>query len=518
MLGHRTLRTEGRLDIIRKVKRELGRQQLAGNSLSLPAFFTGAVKENLPIAIRQYLLLRRGYVRLHFALLKQVGDGKRFSYSFPADFRKVIADNGFRINNALSGVLFTADVFLQWIRGIVSIVQILFRQLTGQLKNAGSASAPYIFFSGLQSSNLPKPGPDGKSYDIISWYLKQHPGLPKTTALRHTVSDHPSLQYCGYTIAYQQEPFAGTLSFWNLFRFAGWAFATTITSGILALAGNWWYAYLLPELSISALVRFAGEKQIAQTYLFPNNGTVYRPLWSYEAEKKGSHIVHYFYSTFEEFKLPAGYIPNSIYWNLLNWPHYMVWDQWQEETIRQNVSFPGEIDITGSIWLSSSSDPMPDIPEQSVAVFDIPPIRTSLHFGISTVIDLGYGTPDVPVRFIKEIAAAASSHGYKVVQKQKREIGKASYKSYRQLIDNLTAGKQVIQVQPETSPVQVIEKCSAVLSMPFTSTAIIARELGKPSAFYDPMGVIDKNDKGAHGIPVLSGRDELENWFRQLTA
>jgi polysaccharide biosynthesis PFTS motif protein len=50
--------------------------------------------------------------------------------------------------------------------------------------------------------------------------------------------------------------------------------------------------------------------------------------------------------------------------------------------------------------------------------------------------------------------------------------------------------------------------------MPFTSTAIIAKELGKPSIFYDASASIEKNE--SHGIPVLKNKEELKNWYRSL--
>jgi hypothetical protein len=46
--------------------------------------------------------------------------------------------------------------------------------------------------------------------------------------------------------------------------------------------------------------------------------------------------------------------------------------------------------------------------------------------------------------------------------------------------------------------------------MPFTSTALVARNLGKPSYYYDPSGIIQKDDRAAHGIPVISGFAELQ--------
>ena len=49
--------------------------------------------------------------------------------------------------------------------------------------------------------------------------------------------------------------------------------------------------------------------------------------------------------------------------------------------------------------------------------------------------------------------------------------------------------------------------------MPFTSTALIARELGRPSCYYDPTGLVQKDDRAAHGIEIVSGREELARWL-----
>ena len=74
----------------------------------------------------------------------------------------------------------------------------------------------------------------------------------------------------------------------------------------------------------------------------------------------------------------------------------------------------------------------------------------------------------------------------------------------------------MITIDPDTSAYELIEKCSAVISMPFTSTAHIARELGKPSCFYDPTGLIERDDRAAHGIPIMIGRLELQAWLEAV--
>ena len=61
---------------------------------------------------------------------------------------------------------------------------------------------------------------------------------------------------------------------------------------------------------------------------------------------------------------------------------------------------------------------------------------------------------------------------------------------------------------------RLIEECDAIISMPFTSTAIIGKELGKPSIFYDASASIEQYE--SHGIPVLKSKDELKSWYRSL--
>lgn len=61
----------------------------------------------------------------------------------------------------------------------------------------------------------------------------------------------------------------------------------------------------------------------------------------------------------------------------------------------------------------------------------------------------------------------------------------------------------------------VLPEISCVISVPFTSTALIARNLGKPSCYYDPSELLASDDKAAHGIPVLLGKAQLEKWIAE---
>jgi polysaccharide biosynthesis PFTS motif protein len=100
--------------------------------------------------------------------------------------------------------------------------------------------------------------------------------------------------------------------------------------------------------------------------------------------------------------------------------------------------------------------------------------------------------------------------------KRKRKIGSIAHPRYRIFAERLSEAENVIIVDPDISANRVIEASSLVISMPFTSTALIARELGKPSCYYDPTGLVQKDDRAAHGIEIISGPEELKEWLKNI--
>ena len=52
--------------------------------------------------------------------------------------------------------------------------------------------------------------------------------------------------------------------------------------------------------------------------------------------------------------------------------------------------------------------------------------------------------------------------------------------------------------------------------MPFTSTGLIGSMYKKESIYFDPFKWIQKDDPSGSNLPLLSGKDELEKWFKNL--
>jgi polysaccharide biosynthesis PFTS motif protein len=100
-----------------------------------------------------------------------------------------------------------------------------------------------------------------------------------------------------------------------------------------------------------------------------------------------------------------------------------------------------------------------------------------------------------------------------MILKRKRDIGSLLNTRYKRVVDKLTASDHFMLVNMDTAAHELINASKMVISLPFTSTALIAREMGKPSCFYDPLGLVQQDDKAAHGIKIVTGPEELRAWI-----
>jgi polysaccharide biosynthesis PFTS motif protein len=258
-------------------------------------------------------------------------------------------------------------------------------------------------------------------------------------------------------------------------------------------------------------------QSMAKDYLFHNAGYIYRPLWTYEAEEMGGRIIFYFYSTnCEPFKRAAGYPPLPFAWELMNWPQYLVWDEGQADFVRRAGGAMADISVVGPIWFPCSAEELPAFSGRGVAVFDVTPHRSTRYRTLG--IDFEYYVPETCIPFLSDIQRAAEEEGYTMLWKRKRNIGPVAHPRYRYWADRVSECADVVIVNPDIAAHRVIEASSAVVSMPFTSTALIARDLGKPACYYDPCGLVQKDDRAAHGIEILTGPEELTAWFKNLSS
>ena len=515
--GYRTLKKSGQLNSIASINRALTIQNLPINKdfFSKRVFGVNGLKYAEQI-IRQYLLARMGGASLNKALLHSVGkhNGKVI-YPLPAFWRRIIELEGYRVSNFWSAFLWQLNIFLWFWFGVFRIIKISLSGLCNfQSKNSSEKYSPYAYFDGLVECNFPIEGKGKKN--IFSWYWLWPEKREDILALKHNVGGRESrLSIDNADIKYQASPVPNLDGIVPRLKYLSWGFSVSLIAFLGFVRGHWWHAFLLNQAAILGQVTYANPSGMAKEYLFHNSGWIYRPLWTYEAEAQGSSIIFYFYSTnCENFMRPNGQTAAPYGWKAMTWPRYLVWDRRQADFVEEMVGVKSEINIVGDIWFLSELEFNYPMAQNAISVFDVQPSRDSLYCSFGS--DMEYYRPENSIMFLSDIGRLLADANRIFALKVKRYKGKSAHPKYRNFLEKLSLSNNFINIDSAVSAREMIEKCSAVISMPFTSTALLGRAAGKPSIYYDPTGLIQKNDPAAHGIPIISGEGELSAWISSI--
>jgi polysaccharide biosynthesis PFTS motif protein len=202
------------------------------------------------------------------------------------------------------------------------------------------------------------------------------------------------------------------------------------------------------------------------------------------------------------------------FWHLITWPKVLVWDKYQEQFLKNNIIDDIKIEIVGPISFQAERNLELNIPKNSIAIFDVQPVRTSYYIKLG--IDQEYYVPEVVNLFLIDVLESINKVELSAVFKRKREIGKLAHSLYTKKLNYLVNNFNFINLDPSIPAEEIIDKCVATISLPFTSTAIVANHLGKPSIFYDPTRMIQIDDNAAHGIQTINNKEDLIIWLKKL--
>lgn len=510
--GYRLLRRSGRLGVIHLLKNSLTTSSSEFDELRFSSALLFGAKESAELVLRQYLLSKFAGVNFNCALLASLGmPNASVVYPMPSQWRLLVEEYGFRVSHWRCAMLWWGYVCVMFAGGIVRSLRMVILWLTARNVSPNS-DRPYAYFSELVSANLPSQRAGASSHDIVSWYLQWPERNPRISSVRHSVRGVPDMLEFGCSITYQGNALPPLRRAGQIFNFLKWLLVAVLIAGVDLLRGRWWHAVLLNQAAIAAQASLLPKDQLAAEYLFHNSNWLYRPLWTYEVEKRGAAVLFYFYSTnIEPFKRGDDYPLPYYGYEAMRWPRYLVWDEYQADFVRRVAGASAHIETVGPIWFQGNTDEVEPQPGLSVAVFDVTPTRTSWYRILG--LEAEYYVPETVNLFLEHLSSAVKRHQGRLLWKRKRNIGRTAHPSYRRLADSLASQPSVHLIDADASAIRLIQACRVTVSLPFTSTALIARNLGKPSAYYDPTGTVQSDDRAAHGIPVLSGPGALEAWL-----
>jgi polysaccharide biosynthesis PFTS motif protein len=508
MRGYYRLKREDRLHLVDEIKDSLSKNNSYRNSNSLNYKFINNI--TFPHnSIKQFYFFKVVFpIKLNKAILSAYGAGLGLSFPIPFSWQESVISKGIRVNRLRSSIKWILLVLKFWLRGIF----IFFREIKDNLllKNIIVEKEKHIRFFGLVSNNFPLKS--DKSYDTLSWFLNFKQDDAVNTIL-HNTSEVENYNHEGVKILFTKSVIPKIRSKYLFIKFIIFGIHCIGYSLFKLLIGRWEYSFMLGELIKSLKMQYINRIDLSMVYMFNNSETIYRPLWTYVAESRGSEVQFYFYSsnisTFKQKSKPAPLLSNN--WSLATWPNYLVWDQYQKDLIAKEVNY-GNMEIVGPIWGADCNKKITKQAIDGIAIFDIQPRRDSIYQYLAMQNE--YYLPNIVCMFLEDIREALESTGASMVLKQKRNVDDTIvHKQYIKYIKSIK--DKIVIIEPCISAIRIINTCQAVISLPFTSTAILGIKSGKPSIYYDPTSAISKDDKAAHGIKVISGKNELQQWVNQ---
>jgi polysaccharide biosynthesis PFTS motif protein len=517
MRGYRRLKASNQLGFVRTVMEEVATTRLDRISGCASRMIYGAGLADAELATRQYLVRRMVNTKLSQALLYSLATKSPVVYPLPWDWQDVLIQHGLTVARGRCSLAFAGCVGMFWIVGMLRIAKQLFADVRELAWPSPGGQRSYAYFFGVTKSNLPHSRPNGMSYDIFSWYARWEGRVRPLERLCHGVRGAEEARACGVQVAWMPRPISPIGTFAGTCRFVLWAVRAMGLSSFDLVRGRWWQAVMFDQASLAVQVRYQNAERLPKECLFNIACGVHRPLWTYEAERRGVRLTFYAFATNNAsmWQGERGYHSRLSYeWELMSWPRYLAWDEEHAATLRRAVGQTPTIEIVGPIWFGDSAVALPHLPMRSVAVFDAQPLRSA--FDRSRCPPTPFAGVEDNIQFLADIDAVLRESGCTMVHKRKREVGKFLHPKYAAFVKTLSQAVGYIAVEPDTAALRVIEGSEAVISMPFTSTALYGRHVGKPSIYYYPHHLIQKDDGAAHGIPVVCGREELGEWVMRV--
>lgn len=442
---------------------------------------------------------------------------KKFSLPINLEIIKQIKEiSNLQISTVKCLLLWNLWIFYNFILAIKSYFFILYNNIKNFFKRINKKNSVYFdlninYFQLLNNNN---------NFHIISQYIKKNDNIKNVYAKRtfkrkiEYIFSEENFSKDGVNFFYTESPIPVFKKLYTIISFSAWFFFSALVALYDLLKGNWYSVLLLNEIVLSKAFSYASEDEIIDEYIFSYQGTGYRPLWTYDAENKKKRVSLFFYSTNTEPYVVGRHpqLENVGNWRHLSFNYFYAWNQFQKEIILKNITHRKiSIEILGPmLFLINKYNKI--LTKNFISVFDITPARFAKKlFYTKDIMNGKYIS-----KFHKDILQISIETKLPLVIRVKKDYNNVNDydKFYILTLKNIEKNFNVKILDRENSCLnELISKSLCCISYPFTSTAIIANELNKPSIYYDPSKLISNlNSHINHGIKTINDLNSLKKW------
>ena len=508
--GYRLLHQRGRSNLVQKCKHQvsLAATGVTTGTASPDIFF--AARPEADLVIRQYLTKRTGEKSICLSVFNAVGGGVPIHHLPPHTY-PVLRALGIPVWGLGSQVRWMISLLVYWLYGCWIFIKLGRSTVKKNSElNAGSSA----FFQDLPVNAFPDSETSFERQDIVSWYCRWDQRNPLIRSVSHQHKSPVKAMVNGVSLEYRDGGWSGYMSSNVRMKYLLWGLRVGFMSLVDLLRGRWWHALLFSQAVMAKRVALSSEGTLPAEVWFNHENYRFRPIWSYEAEVRGVKSYLYFYSVNNQTVQPAGHeISISGYWHLMNWPRCLVWNSHQKEILQQYINMEIEYVPAGSVPYTDTNEELTPLSSPAIAVFDIPCYGNEITFALGQAYK--YQKNHVVETFYNDIINAARANQLLVCTKQKPGRKKSHLTAkYLRLLKKLEQSSNVYAINAGIAPHRLIMVTQLTISLPYSSTSVIAKALGKPACFYDPTGLLPEITIFSHGIRVIRSPKDLSDWIR----
>jgi len=353
--------------------------------------------------------------------------------------------------------------------------------------------------------------------DFGNWYSKLTPIDSKISFINFELPyNEKEISYYGKSITCKSfKRFDFGISFYSKINLSIYA-AILLFRGILkSLQGNLATLTCYNELILSKRLSFVPSNELPEKVLFSDNHGILMPIWVNQLAKSQVLIEYIFFSSYDSPSIHENEDPRQDFWKLNSWPKMICVDEFQAEFMKKNLVYENQVvEVGGFPYFSDNNDKLPASNSFTISVFDFEPGVNTI--GVSTISECGYNNHAVNANFLSEIYKIAKELNLLILHKPKRRSHIDSRPNkYKAFIDSLDSNYYQ-SVAPEVSPARLITETNCSISMPITTTGVLANSYGRKAIYFDPLGEVSKEDAALRGVVLASNSVELTDLLKNM--
>jgi len=509
--GYRKARTVGKIGLVQEIKYSISTTQSPVNNVSLSEQIFSKTIEDPDLLVRQYLTVRTGETSLVSSIYSALGGGAKV-FRLPPHTHNVLIAHGVPVNKFMSSVVWRFYTFAFWLFGVLAILKFSSEDL-GQKKQIGHGFEK-AYFANLPETAGPNQDSKVERLDLLTWFAKNK---AKSLGIKYMLDGNyrdEKKAINGVFFQRQVNPWPQFESPVARLHFIKWGFCNAVLSLRDFVLGRWWHPLLLLEAAKAKRMALSNDDQMPACYWLSHESYKYKPMWVHVAEKRDKSTFLYFYSTNNQTVQPASQkVVTSGYWHLMDWPTCVVWNEIQADILRSYIKSPCKFIVVRALPYTDSDILIPKIEGPVIAVFDAPVRQTDRAIFVGQAHR--YATVKNVTDFYEDIIDMSTKHGIRLCVKQKHRPTQnpSSPLKLDHIIKQALDG--VISVDARVSAHRVVKATDGCIALPYSSTALVANSMGKPSCYYDPTGSLPTSTSLSHGVKIIRSKQDLGKWIKE---